>query len=369
MKRVLFLTNYASPYRVRFFDALGKAAQVTVLFSERTEEKTHRHADWFEKSSGHFQAVQLENRVASIRGKALCSDVIRWLKQPYDAIVICGYSSPTAMVAMAWLRLHRIPFYLEVDGGLIRQENWLKYRYKRLLVGGASYWLSTGEKTTEFLLHYGAQAGKIFVYPFTSLSASEVCTAPLTKEQKAELRQELGVTEGNMVLSIGQFVPRKGFDVLLDAAAKLPPDTGVYIVGGEPTQAYWDQIQRLGLTNIHFFGFQKKQRLVKFYKAADVFVFPTREDIWGLVVNEAMACGVPVVATDMCVAAQELIRDGVNGYVVPVDDPDAMAEKIKCLLAADRLAHAQAAVDTAQHYTIENMAKVHVDIFEGRVKP
>ena len=121
MKRVLFLTNYPSPYRVHFFDELGKYMDVTVLYSDRVEDMKHRNAAWFEEGEHGFQTVRLTPNFRVGR-RYLCFDVLPWLKKKYDAVVVCGYSSPTAILAMAWLRLHRIPFYMEVDGGLIRQD-------------------------------------------------------------------------------------------------------------------------------------------------------------------------------------------------------------------------------------------------------
>ena len=138
MKRILFVTNYPSPYRVNFFDELGKNAQVTVLFSDRIEKKTHRDAQWYVEGSGNFQAVQLKRRVFSQGGKDLCVDVCRWLKKSWDAIVVCGYAGPTVMLAIAYLKARKMPFYMEVDGGLIRPDSPLKYRFKRSLVSSAS---------------------------------------------------------------------------------------------------------------------------------------------------------------------------------------------------------------------------------------
>lgn len=170
--------------------------------------------------------------------------------------------------------------------------------------------------------------------------------------------------EEKIVLSVGQFIPRKGFDVLLKAAAGLPADTGVYIVGGEPTEAY--RTLAKGLDHVHFCGFRKKEALAEYYRAADLFVLPTREDIWGLVINEAMSCGLPVITTDNCVAGLELIREGVNGAIVPVDDVAALEEKMKEILAGDMEVMGRAALATAGEYTIEAMAKAHLDILEGR---
>ena len=316
MKRVLFLTNYASPYRVHFYDELAKSMDVTVLFTDRVEDQKNRSADWFVPGGGAYRPVQLKRCVAHFLDENLCLDVTEWLKKPYDAIVICGYSSPTAILAMRWLRRRKIPFYMEVDGGLIRQERKIKYLFKRSLV------------------------------------------------RKADLKEELGVPEKRMVLAIGQFIHRKGFDILMHAACSLNKDVGIYIVGGEPTEDYLQMRASLGLDNVHFVGFQKKEALSRYYRAADLFVLPTREDIWGLVINEAMAYGLPVITTDRCVAGLELVEEGVNGSIVPVEDDAALAGKMKEILSSDLEKMGTASLEKIRAYTIENMAKAHVAIFE-----
>ena len=364
MKRILFLTNFASPYRVHFFDELGKYADVTVLYSDRVEDITHRDRSWFEDGKGGFHPVQL-TKTAGIKDENLCLDVLPWLKKPWDAIVIGGYSSPTAVLAMLWLRLHKIPFYMEVDGGLIRQERKIKYLVKRTLVRLAPRWLSTGRFTTKYLVHYGAEEEKVTNYPFSSLYEDNILPCTVSKVEKVILRKELEIPEQHMLLAIGQFIHRKGFDVLLRAAAALPSDVGIYIVGGEATADYQKMKEDLKLTNVHFLGFQKKETLAKFYKAADLFVLPTREDIWGLVINEAMAYGLPVITTDRCVAGLELIEEGVNGCIVPVEDEAALAEKIQAVLQSDMEAMGAASLERIRPYTLENMAKVHAEIFES----
>ena len=95
-------------------------------------------------------------------------------------------------------------------------------------------------------------------------------------------------------------------------------------------------------------------------QAVDVFVLPTREDIWGLVINEAMAYGLPIVTTDRCVAGVELVENGVNGYVVPVEDETALADSLKRVLSGDTAAMGSASLEKIRGYTIENMAKAHV---------
>lgn len=363
MKRILFLTNYASPYRVHFFDELGKYADVTVLFSDCVESATHRNEAWFEQGQGGFHSVLLTG-IASMGGENLCPDVIKWLKKPVDAIIIGGYASPTAILAMHYLRLHRIPFYMEVDGGLIRQEKKLKFLIKKHLVRMADRWLSTGRYTTEFLAHYGAQRDKISVYPFSSLHETDILPSIVSQEEKERLRRELGITQKKMILTVGQCIPRKGFDILLEAAKNLPKDMAICIVGGDPTPEYLRLRQELGLDQVYFPGFQKKESLKNYYRAADLFVLPTREDIWGLVINEAMAYGLPVITTDRCVAGLELVEEGINGYIVPVEDTKALAEAMGKVFQGDLKKMGAASLEKIRQYTIENMARVHMEILE-----
>lgn len=366
MKRVLFLTNYPSPYRVRFFDELGKKMDVTVLFADRIEDKKHRNSSWYVASAGSFRTVQLK-KTFSVRTNSLCMDVIGWLNRDFDHIVICGYSNPTAILAMAYLKCRGIPFWMEVDGGLIRNERKISYLAKRMLVSAPSGWLSTGKATTDYLVHYGAKRERVRVYPFSSLSEQDIPDKTLSPEEKVALRRELGLSEAPMILSIGQFIRRKGFDILLKAAAKLMPGAQIYIVGGEPTEEYHQLSRDLGLTNVQFVGFMKKERLLQYYQASDLFVLPTREDIWGLVINEAMAFGLPVVTTDRCVAGLELVEDGVNGYIVPVGDEEALAEKMNEILAGDAAGMGAASLEKIRSYTLETMVQVHEAIFRKEI--
>lgn len=170
-----------------------------------------------------------------------------------------------------------------------------------------------------------------------------------------------------VAIAVGQFIHRKGFDVLLNAWARCNKEYELYIIGAEPTKEYLDFKEKLHLDNVHFEGFKTKEELKYYYQAADLFVFPTREDIWGLVVNEAMANGLPIITTDKCVAGLELIEDGENGYIVPVENIDMLARKITFLLQNDSLRKimAQKSLEYIKRYTIENMVVAHLKIIRS----
>lgn len=177
-------------------------------------------------------------------------------------------------------------------------------------------------------------------------------------------KQKLGMKEQHIILYVGQFVYRKGIDVLIKATKRLTSEYGVYLVGGVPTQEYLDM--QKNINNLHFVGFKSKTELAEFYKAADVFVLPTREDIWGLVINEAMAYGLPVITTTTCGSGRELISDDINGYLVQPDNEDELCKAI-LTLCNDRLKREKIAENNYNKiykYTIENMAAIHAEVFE-----
>lgn len=170
-----------------------------------------------------------------------------------------------------------------------------------------------------------------------------------------------------VAITVGQFIYRKGFDVLLRAWAKVDSEYELYIIGAQPTVEYKEIREKLQLSNVHFEGFKTKEQLKSYYQAADLFVFPTREDIWGLVINEAMANGLPVITTDKCVAGLELIENGKNGYIVPANNDAELANKIIEILQndAEREEMARHSLEQIGNYTIENMVDAHLKVLKS----
>ena len=364
--KVLFITNIPSPYRVDFFNELGKMCDLTVLYERRTA--ADRESTWLSCNHGFFKEVYLKGKKAGA-DNALCLEVIKWLKKGmFDIYVVGGYSTPTGMLAIETLSHKKIPFVLNADGGFIRSENRLKYSIKKHFVKKATYYLSSGKGTTKYLQYYGARADYIYEYPFTSLHEEDILDRVPTGSEKSAYKKRLQINEKIMILSVGQFIPRKGFDVLMGAFGNVPAEygVGVYIVGGEPTEEYRELREKLKLNNVHFVSFKSKEELKKYYLASDLFVLPTREDIWGLVINEAMACGLPVITTDRCVAGLELIKDYENGFIIPVENVDVFAQRLIELMSNQNLAYrmAEANLRTIRQYTIENMAREHIEIFK-----
>ena len=195
------------------------------------------------------------------------------------------------------------------------------------------------------------------------------------EEYKAQVKEAQTDKDGNLIMLYTNdpaahytFIERakaKGYDVLLNHAGGLADGTRLLLIGGEPTDEYRAILTKKGLTNVTFLPLCDKETLNRYYRAADVFVLPTREDMWGLVVNEAMANGLPVVTTENCNAGRELIRDGENGYLVPVEDGDTLIRRTnEILLDEERRGRmAKRALTTARAYTIEAMVRTHLAVF------
>lgn len=368
MMRVLFLTNVPSPYRVAFFNELGKLCDLTVLFEKRTSDE--RNDTWKNYRFDNFKGIFLKGKSISV-DDGLCPEVVRYLqKDRYDHIVITSFTSPTGMIAIEWMRLLGMEYWLESDGGMPKDGKGFKERVKTHFIKGAKGYFSTAVTNDDYYLMYGAKREKIHRYPFTSLFERDVFREVTEASQKQALRQKLGIEEKHMVVSVGRFSYLngygKGYDALIRAAQQLPEDIGWYIVGGAPTEEFAKIVEDTGLKNIHFVDFMDKESLKEYYRAADVFALMTVGDVWGLVINESMACGLPVITTDKCVAGVELIEAGENGYIVKVGDDKALASRVKEILDTPGTVEAMGkyAIDVIRNYTIENMARIHMQVFE-----
>lgn len=363
--KVLFISNFPSPYRVDFFNELGKKCDLTVLFEEGIEEQKHRDKKWFNDNYSNFNAIFLKS-TKIYKSKSICLSIKDYLNGIFDLILVGNYSTLTGMYAINFLKWKKIKFALVADGALRKSGKGFREKLKKTLISSANWWFSTSEQTDDYFIFYGADKRGIYRYPFTSLYEKEVLDQPASLESKQKYKIELGINEEKVILSIGQFIYRKGFDVLIRGCKELPCDVGVYIIGGKAPESYQYEMEKLGLENIHFVDFKPKAELKKYLMASDLFVLPTREDIWGLVINEAMAFGLPVITTDKCVAGIELIENDKNGYIVPVDDAIVLGEKMRELIQNDNLRNAMAIknLKKIKEYTIENMVTVHLNIFE-----
>lgn len=362
--KVLFITNIPSPYRVDFFNELGKECELTVLFEKRASDE--RDDLWKDYQFNNFDGIFMKG-ISVGAATSVCFSVKKYLdKNKYDVIICSDFTSPTGIIAINYMKRHNIPYYLECDGGFAKSGRGLKERIKNYTISGARGYFSTGKDCDEYYLAYGAKKYKIIRFPFTSVYQKDILSEPIPSTEKKELKKQLGITDAPTVITVGQFIHRKGFDILLKAAGVLDRSIQFYFIGGEPTEEYLQIKGDLKLDNAHFIGFQSHDTVLKYFQAADIFVLPTREDIWGLVINEAVSNGLPVISTDRCSAALELVKNELNGFIVPVEDVKLLANRIKRLAEDEelRIKMTSESISVAQKYSIEKMAFTHIGAFE-----
>ncbi len=153
---------------------------------------------------------------------------------------------------------------------------------------------------------------------------------------------------------------------MIKAYKNLDKEVGIYIIGGKPSQEYLELKKKYKMDNLHFIDFMSKSEILKWYKAVDLFVLPTREDIWGLVINEALSQGLPVITTDKCIAGLELINSNENGFIVKCENKNELLEATKCFFTKREqeidLMKMQS-LEKIKEYTIENMVKQQINVF------
>lgn len=362
--RVLYITNIPAPYKIDFFNELGKKLDLTVVFEAKGASNHGIRFNYNLETIQSFKAVFLSE--SDIKEKTINWKIIKYLKEPYDKIVIGAYSYFTEMFALLWLKLRKKPYYLSTDGGMIKiDENPVKKWYKTFLISGALGYFSPSKVSDEYLCYYGAAKEQLHRYPFTSTKKSEQSNSLLSGQEKNIEKKKIGINEKKLILGVGQFIPRKGWDVLLRVMKEIPDDVALCLVGGKPTNEYKEIIIDENIKHIYFKEFMKNDELDHYYKAADIFVLPTREDIWGLVINEAMGYGLPIISTEKCVAALELVKDGKNGFILPVNNDEKLRDKILLLLSDEQRTH-EFSIESKKaisEYTIENMAESYAKVF------
>lgn len=367
--KVLVLSFIPSPYRCAFFEELGKKCDLTVLF-ERASSSIRGNV-WDDFNFQGYEGKILPG--VTIGGHdRFCPKVRKYLlDRSFDKIVISNPTSPTGIYAAAVLKAHGRKYMVESDGAFPSGTGGIKGKIKKFVMADAEVCFSTADTHDEYYMESGVKKENLRRYPFTSVGDKDIENAHklLREKLKEELKAKLGMTETKIILSVGRFSYEngygKGFDILLNVSQKLE-NTGIYIVGDEPTEEFTNRKTNEKLDNVHFIGFKTPAELAEYYTASDVFVLLTRGDVWGLVINEAMMYGLPVVTTDKCVAGVELINNGENGYVVSLDNQEIIAERINDILNNNSLTNVMRNnnLSLINGYTFEKMADAHMSVFE-----
>lgn len=250
-------------------------------------------------------------------------------------VAIPGWSSPAALVALAWCARTGTPAILLSDSTVhdeprARWKEWVKSRivllYSSALVAGAPH--------VEYAAMLGMRRAGIFTGYDVVDNTHFQCGADAARAQEKVERTRLGLPE-NYFLASNRFIEKKNLPRLLEAYARYAAQAGeeawhLVMLGDGPLKPILSaQAAAMGLTGlVHFPGFKQYEELPIFYGLASAFVHASSSEQWGLVVNEAMASGLPVLVSKRCGCAPDLVKSGMNGFTFDPFDVEDIAGRM-----------------------------------------
>lgn len=349
--RVLYLTNIEVPYRVRFFNELAKHCDLTVLYERGAS--SNRDSAWAGSEKRAFRAQFLRG-ISVGNENAFSLGIFKWIFGGYDAIVVGCFNSPVQLLAILMMRLFRRPFFINSDGEAFLSGSGLKAKLKRFLLSGAKGYFAAGEQSAKTMSE--ALKREVTPYYFSSLSDGEVeCNAQKTCKRE------------NVLLVVGQYFDYKGMDVALAAAKKDPSIRYRFVGMGKRTEQFLAEQLPQPLANVEVVPFLQKQELERAYQTCAAVVLPSRQECWGLVINEAASFGTPIVSTWGSGAAVEFLGEAYPQLLAQPGDPEDLYAKIRTFRAMDgeeRTAYSRYLLQKSKAYSIEKGVAAHMSGFQ-----
>lgn len=283
--------------------------------------------------------------------KMLAPDIWRVIRNGgFDAVVIHGHRIGGNHVATLAAKSAGIPVISrgETHLGLPRSSTKEKLRHSLLsryyaMLDG---FLVIGSLNRDFYRSMGVPDSKLFDFPYTVDNERMQSSAQMTVEERTAYRAGLGVNDDRpIILYASKFIPRKHPDDLITAARQLKDrglDFHLVLAGsGEMDDRLRAEAAANPDLSIHFPGFINQQELPRLFGASDIFVLPSQAEPWGLIINEAMCAGLPIVAAREIGSVADLVHDGVNGAIFDATDVAALTEALAPMVADPALAKAR----------------------------
>ncbi len=363
-RRLLIITEIIAPYRIPLFNCLAANPEVDlhVIFLAETDPVLRKWSVL--KSEIRFSYEVLPSWRFRIGGGNILLNrlVIQSLEKSSPDFILCGgYNYPASWQALFWARRHGVPFALwsesnaqDLRGGFALVES-LKSYFLRKCDGFAV----PGQGATDYLVGLGIDPALIFKAVNAVDNDFFLQRSQRSRQNAVELRTEFDLPE-RYFLFAGRLVREKGIFELLRAYATLDDtiraQVGLVFAGDGPSRSEAErEASKICGGAIRFLGFAQRERLAVYYALAEMLVLPTYTDTWGLVINEAMACGLPVITTDVAGCARDLIIEGWNGRIVPVKDATSLSCAMS-VMAKDRAnttLMGQNSLDRIQQFTPE----------------
>lgn len=372
--KISCLEPVLAPYSIPRFKALQSlrrdyTVQVMALgATERMREwqshKTDLGFDYAEAFSG--EAVE------HVRSRALAERVTRWLDDSDPQVVlITGYYYEAMRAAARWAkRKGKVSVFLGDSHWVDRPRTALKEAVKGWWVRrhyDAAF--AAGERTAAYLMRMGFPRERIWTGYDVVDNQAFAAGAAIARAEADALRNRLDLPE-RYFLFVGRFAPEKNLLRLLEAYAGYRQTTGrsawgLVLVGSGPQEPMLRARAR-ELRGVVFAGFQQIDTLPSYFGLASCLVLPSVSETWGLVVNEAMAAGLPVLVSHRCGCVPELVRAGLNGYVCDPFDIERMAGLMEVMSseATDVNNMGEASRQIVALYTPETWAQSLADCIE-----
>jgi glycosyltransferase involved in cell wall biosynthesis len=269
----------------------------------------------------------------------------RWLRERLqpgrcDLLIANGYTQKTYRLGARIAKRAEVPVALRLDS-VLWDTSYYRNLAKRLLF--ATYmkrtydlFLGTGSLTLDYLRAFGVPRERTGLFPYAVDVESFAERSRLTQPERAAFRERLGVpADARVVLGLAKFNPREApWDLLRAFARSKEEDVWLVLAGDGPARPALEDFARAnGRSRVRFPGYVPYPELPALYAAADLFVHAAREERWGVSVQEALACGLPVVASSRVGAGYDLVEVGGNGFVYPAGDDGMLAHRIGEALA------------------------------------
>ncbi|NWG29876.1 MAG: glycosyltransferase family 4 protein [Rhodocyclaceae bacterium] len=267
----------------------------------------------------------------------------------FDALWVHGWMHWSHIWAIHVAKQLGIKVLIRGEANLYQQngntlKKWIKDRFLRWLVANTDAFLAIGSWNREFYLHYGAKPEQIFLMPYAVDNDFFQKKAAEASSTRDILRASLGLEPGRrIILYASKLTARKRAMDLLEAYARLTPDGHtepepylLFIGDGELRPALEGRARELGWKSIRFLGFKNQTELPRYYNLCDVFVLPSFQEPWGLVVNEVMNAGKAVIVSDQVGAGADLVRAGKEGAIFAAGNAGALARALAFLLEGER---------------------------------
>ncbi|MFN8356521.1 MAG: glycosyltransferase family 4 protein [Spirosomataceae bacterium] len=236
-----------------------------------------------------------------------------------DVVNVTGYYDPATWALLLYCQLRGIPVVMSNESTLQDQtRRGFKERFKRWLVGQYDGFFCFGTKAAEYMMALGVLPDKILTKNAAVVDNDEIKAIFEANQSRAFAhKQALGLPTYNFIF-VGRLVGVKNLPFLLSAfraAQVFAPDWGLILIGdGDLKASLQTQIQQQQIERVYFAGGHSWQKIPEWLTLGDIFVISSTSETWGLVVNEAMVCGLPVLVSSWCGCAVDLVEEGVNGY-------------------------------------------------------